>query len=89
MPFMRHAWVTFSKERAALQKRIAKKLIDGEITPEQALGQIGLALEGQIAKSIKSGPWEPNATSTARRKGFNKPLIDSSHMLQSISSKVS
>lgn len=87
-PFMALAWSMFSQQRAALQKTIAKKLITGETTPAKALGLIGLALEGCIAKSIKNGNWTPNADSTARKKGFNKPLINSGHMLQLVSSKV-
>jgi len=88
-PFMRYAWSNFNKDRTTIQVKIAKKLIRGEITPDQALGQIGLALEGYIAKSIRGGPWAPNAASTVAKKGFDKPLIDTGHMWKTVSSKVS
>lgn len=87
-PFMQLAWKMFSENRATIQKGIARKLVTGEMTIDNALAAIGLALEGYIAKSMKNGNWTPNAPSTARAKGFNKPLINTAHMLQSVSSIV-
>jgi hypothetical protein len=87
-PFMRLAWLMFLQQRSSIQKAIANKMANGEISAEEGLAQIGMALENCIAQSIKNGNWQTNAPSTVRKKGFNKPLIDSAHMLQSISSKV-
>ncbi|ABL96843.1 hypothetical protein BcepF1.112 [Burkholderia phage BcepF1] len=88
-PFMRLAWATFNKDKVKIQAQIARQLLDGTINPEQALAQIGLALEGCIVRSIKSGPWAANSPATIRAKGFDKPLIDTAHMWQTVSSKVS
>ncbi|QOV06236.1 hypothetical protein CPT_Maja_016 [Burkholderia phage Maja] len=88
-PFMRLAWATFNKDKVKIQAKIARQLLDRSINAEQALGQIGLALEGCIVKSIKSGPWAANSPATIRAKGFDKPLIDTAHMWQTVSSKVS
>lgn len=87
-PFMRLAYQNFLKQRKAIQTKIAKQLIRGDIKPEQALGQIGLALEGCIVDSIKNGGWEGNAPSTIEKKGFDKPLIDSAQAWQAVVSKV-
>lgn len=87
-PFMRLAWTNFYNDRAKIQKNIANGLVSGKIKPDDALAQMGLILEGYIAKSIRNGNWAPNAPSTIAKKGFNKPLIDSALMLQSLSSKV-
>lgn len=87
-PFMQLAWHMFNEQKSTMQKGIARKLINGEMTGETALAAIGLALEGCIAKAMKQGNWAPNAPSTARAKGFNKPLINTAHMLQSVSSIV-
>lgn len=87
-PFMRLASAYFTVERRDIENRIAKKLFSGKITAEQALGQIGLAMEGFIVKSIKDGGWTPNAPYTIRKKGFDKPLIETGHMWQTVSSKV-
>lgn len=87
-PFMRLAWSNFSNDRRQIQAKIAKKMADKKITAAQGLGQIGLALEGYIAKSIKDGSWQPNAASTVKKKGFDKPLIWSGHMFKTVNSKV-
>lgn len=88
-PFMRLAWSKFGQSRKKIQDAIAKQLVAGKIDSEQALGQIGLHLEGCIVESIRDGGWEGNAPSTIENKGFDKPLIDTGHMWQSVSSKVS
>ena len=88
-PFMRLAWSQFSQKRQEIQAKVATKMVNGGLTPEQGLGLIGLALESEIVRSIKNGNWEPNSAATIKKKGFDKPLVDSSHMWQSVSSKVS
>lgn len=88
-PFMPEAYRIFVADRKKLENGLAKKLLEGKITPDQALNQIGMALEGCIVKSIRDGAWEPNAPSTIAKKGFDKPLIDTAHMWQTVNSKVS
>lgn len=88
-PFMQLAWHNFQADRSTIQKAIARDLVSGKISVDQALGRIGLALEGAIVKSMRNGNWTPNAKSTERKKGFNKPLIDDGHMIQTVSSVVS
>ena len=88
-PFMRKAAEDFKQQRKAVQDRIAKRVIDGKITQEQALGQLGEFMAGLIAKSIKNGGWPKNAPSTIAGKGFDKPLIDTGHMFKTVNSKVS
>lgn len=87
-PFMRLAWQNFSADRSKIQARIARDIFKGKISGDKALAQIGDILEGYIAKSMKNGGWAPNAKSTIRKKGFDKPLIDSGHMFKSITSQV-
>lgn len=87
-PAMRLAWSNFGKKRKSIQKKIAGDLVRGKIKPVQAMGQIGLALEGEIVNAIKNGGWTPNAESTIKKKGFDKPLIDSAQAWQAVTSKV-
>lgn len=87
-PFMRGAYKNFLEKRRSIEHSIAKKLFDGSINADQAVGQIAMALEGLIVDSIRNGDWEPNAPSTISKKGFDKPLIDSAIMWQSVNSKV-
>ena len=87
-PFMRYASLLFSADRRNIERNIAKKMFSGKITAEQALGQIGLAMEAKIVTSIRDGNWTPNAPYTVKKKGFDKPLIETGHMWQTVSSKV-
>lgn len=87
--FMRGAWSAFKAARKQIQTKMAKQLIEKKITSDQYLAQIGLILEGYIAKSIKNGGWQKNADSTVAKKGFDKPLVDTAHMLKTVNSKVS
>ena len=87
--FMRKAWSDFNQQRAAIQVKVAKKVVNGEITQDQALAQIGEALVACIVRSIRGGEWERNAESTIKQKGFDKPLINTAHMWKTVNSKVS
>lgn len=87
-PFMRLAWSNFLGKQAALQKKLTQQILSGDKTATELLKDVGLLMEGLIAKSIKNGSWTPNAASTIRMKGFDKPLIHDSIMLQTVSSQV-
>ena len=49
-----------------------------------AMKRIGLLVKGQLQQSIRDTNQPPLAASTIRRKGFDKPLIDTGHMLNSV-----
>ncbi|XAO36897.1 tail completion or Neck1 protein [Pseudomonas phage WP1] len=76
---MRHPWNLFSADRAAIQNRIAIEAGQRTNHAGSSAAQIGLALEGYIARSIRTGQWVANSASTVRRKGFNRPLVDTAH----------
>jgi len=88
-PFMRYAATQVAKKAPDVQRSIAKRMAAGKLDPRQGLAQIGMFMEGEIVDSIKNGGWEPNAPSTIAKKGFDKPLIDTGQMWQSVTSKVS
>ena len=48
----------------------------------------GAAISGQLRKSIRDTNAPPLAKSTIRRKGFDKPLIDTAHMINSVDFEV-
>lgn len=48
-----------------------------------ALGRLGSMVCDQLQDSIREFSDPANAKSTVRKKGFNDPLVDSSHMLNS------
>jgi hypothetical protein len=55
----------------------------------QSLALMGEGIAGQLRQSIVDTNSPPLAQSTIDRKGFSKPLIDTSHMLNSIDYEVS
>jgi hypothetical protein len=87
-PFMRLATMNFKDKHTAIMQSLSKKIMRGQLKPEQALAQIGMFMEGLIVDSIKSGPWKRNSPATIAKKGFDKPLIDTAQMWQAVTSKV-
>lgn len=70
------------------QKQIEKdlsKVIEGNLSLEEALNRLGLKIKGDIQETISQITTPPNSAMTEQRKGFNKPLIDSGIMLDSVS----
>lgn len=45
---------------------------------------MGDGIRGQLQTSIRDWTTPPNSPDTIAKKGFNKPLIDTSHMLNSV-----
>lgn len=62
----------------------AKQVVQGDASAVDALqNAAGLAAVGEIKNAIVQGDYEPNSPVTIALKGSSKPLIDTSHMLQS------
>jgi hypothetical protein len=55
---------------------------------DKTLQQTGAAIAGQLRQSIIDTNAPPLAESTIRRKGHSKPLIDTSHMINSVDFEV-
>ena len=54
----------------------------------KTLMQTGEAIKGQLQQSIKDTNTPSLASATIKAKGFDKPLIDTGHMINSIDYKV-
>jgi hypothetical protein len=76
-----------AKESPAWPAKMAALAKSGADGPK-VLSLIGEDIQGALIQSINDFRDPPNAESTAKRKGFNKPLIDSSHMVNSIGYRV-
>lgn len=55
---------------------------------KQALLRMGEGIKGEIQDEINNGSFAPLKPATVRRKGFDKPLIDTAHMLNSVDYEV-
>ena len=63
-------------------------LVANDYDVERTLDQAGFAIAGQLRESIQQTNAPPLAESTIRRKGHDKPLVDTGHMLNSVDHEV-
>ena len=74
---------TFEKNKNAILKmkiELYNALIDGNLTPRQALFKLGEWYTGIIKHQIKMGSFVENALSTIARKKSSRPLINTGEM---------
>ena len=69
-------------------KAIVDLLKANDLDAVKALDLAGAAIAGQLRQSIVDLVSSALAASTIRRKGFDKPLIDTGHMLNSVDHEV-
>ncbi len=83
-PFMRKSVDENADKISAFLKAQLQKLARGETTAEQILKAVGVFQKGLVQAKIRDGDFVPNAPRTIRRKGSDKPLIDTGRMRQSV-----
>lgn len=71
-----------------LNRRSVKAVVDGTMTEDRALDLLGVAAVGVVKRKIIDGPFAENAPSTKRRKGSDKPLVDSGALRTAITHQV-
>lgn len=84
-PFFRNMIKDKSEEWPA---GIAIQLKETDYDAPMTMARTGEAIAGQLRQSIIDTNMPPLAESTIRRKGFDKPLVDTGHMLNSINYEV-
>lgn len=84
-PFMRP---TVAAGETHWGRDLAALLKEGNMDAATALEQMGAQIAGEIRKAIKDLKSPPLAPSTVAAKGFDKPLVDSGHMLNSVDHRV-
>lgn len=72
-----------SKESPSWPGKMAKLAKATNYNGEKVLTLMGADIEGTLKKSINDLTSPPLSPRTIRRKGFSKPLIDTSHMVNS------
>lgn len=60
------------------------KMLRGQMTADQALGQLGEMAKGDVQSEIRNGDFTPLKPATIKRKGSSRPLIDKGQYIQSI-----
>lgn len=84
-PFFRQM---IEKESPSWPKKMAKLAKDTDYNGPRVLALMGEDIKGGLQESINNLTDPPLAESTIKAKGFSKPLIDSSHMLNSVDYEV-
>ena len=82
--FIRTAIDSNERKIDSLFDKLALKILNGSVSARSALDVMGLAVTGMIQEQITDGDYVPLAPATIKRKGSDKPLIDTGHMRQSI-----
>ncbi|MGE4448574.1 MAG: hypothetical protein AB7E15_09785 [Azospira sp.] len=83
-PFLRVAVQRNRQKYVRLNRINLVKMLRGQATIEQALGQLGEMAKGDVQTEIRSGVFTPLKEATKKRKGSSRPLIDTGQMVQSI-----
>lgn len=87
-PFMKQTRQRAEGRFARLLRRLYKQVVDGKVSPFEGLSKLGMAYEGEMKNTFTTGSFTPNKPATIKRKGSSRPLIDTGHLRQSITSKV-
>lgn len=82
-PFMKQSFENHQDELQEACDKVNNTLANGG-TVESALETLGVTAKGIIQQEIVDGDFAPNAPSTIKAKGSDKPLIDTGRMRQSV-----
>lgn len=82
-PFMKQSWENHERELKAVCQQALTDISNGG-TADRAAAMIGAVGVGIIQQEIVEGEFAPNAPSTIKKKGSDRPLVDTGHMRQSV-----
>jgi len=82
-PFMRQMGETRREEIKQMMEDALETILKGA-DEEQVFTRIGIKGKAMMQEQIVNGDYAPNAESTIRQKGSDKPLIDTGQMRQSV-----
>lgn len=77
-----------AKGRKTWGKILADLLKTNDFDAKESLLLMGEGIKGEIQNSINNGAYAPLKPATVRRKGFDKALVDTGHMLNSVDYEV-
>ena len=66
------------------QKRLVYRVYQGSLSADGALAQLGAWYVNVQKGHILHGGWTPNAPATIKRKGLNKPLVDTGQLVNTV-----
>jgi hypothetical protein len=89
-PHIRPAITGNLDEYRQMYKKLLPRVLEGEMEPERMMGIVGLKASSDIKRGITTGEGipPPNAPSTIAAKGSDRPLVDTSQLVNSITFEV-
>ena len=66
------------------QKRLVYRVYQGSLSADGALAELGAWYVNVQKGHILHGGWTPNAPATIKRKGSNKPLVDTGQLVNTV-----
>lgn len=82
--FLRSTLGENKREYFVMMTGLAKKIVRGQITNEEAMQLLGLKVSSDVKQKIIDISEPPNTPATEAAKGSSNPLIDTAHMKDSI-----
>ena len=67
-----------------VQKRLVYRVYQGGLSADGALAQLGAWYVNVQKGHILHGGWTPNAPATVKRKGSNRPLVDTGQLVNTV-----
>ena len=83
-PFLVPGVESGNAEYLAIAEEGLTAVVDGEMSSNQVMAQIGVMAEAKVKEFIINLSSPPNASSTIRSKKSSNPLIDTGSMVQSV-----
>ena len=84
-PYFRHM---IAEKKGSWGPATGKLLKANDYDVDRTLNQVGMGVQGQLQQSILDTNAPPLAESTIKAKGFDKPLVDTAHMIRSVDYEV-
>jgi hypothetical protein len=83
-PFFRESVRVINQKLPQFWKGEFTKILEGS-KAEDSMKNLGVLAKAVIQQTISEGKFEPNSPATIKKKGSDKPLIDTGQMRQSVS----
>jgi HK97 gp10 family phage protein len=87
-PFVSTSFDENKEKINSTKKKLYERIIQGNMTTENALRIIGIMHVNQMKRKIRDISSPPNAPSTIKKKGSSNPLIDKGQMINSVTHEV-
>jgi hypothetical protein len=83
-PLLRQTAAVLDEKVPAYIERRKMEMMEGKLTVPEYRKKLGEAMVAAGLETLKKGDFEKNAESTVKQKGFDKPLVDTGLLGQSL-----